>query len=107
MQRRRARRKRVAVPKRIPRFLWVRCGDMDDYNQHDTIDEAADYLKTCGVAIPLRKCQRFGMADSGFFQGENYISIFWGDHDAQPLREINKKETLQLFIQLFAANTAV
>lgn len=77
-------------------ILWIRCGDADDYNGFE-IDfaAAAEYLDMLGVTVPLVRCNKYGVSAPGF-TGWNYISLFWGDNDAQPVRELTDAELAEL-----------
>jgi hypothetical protein len=76
--------------------LWIRCGDADNYNDFG-IDfaAAADYLDMLGVTGSLVRCNKYGVTASGF-AGHNYISLFWGDNEAQPGREVTNAELADL-----------
>lgn len=77
-------------------LVWVRAGDADEYNEFDSIAEAGEYLyafKPCG---PLERSIKYGLADDDCYTGQNYISLFWGDKDAAPLREISDDELVEL-----------
>jgi hypothetical protein len=71
-------------------FIWVRLGDADTYNRFDDLAEAAEYMALFGVKHVWR-CQRFGVEAQGLI-GQNYISLFFGDGDAQPSRELSGKD---------------
>jgi hypothetical protein len=82
--------------------LWIRCGDADNYNDFG-IDfaAAAEYLDMLGVTGPLARCNKYGVSAAGF-TGWNYISLFWGDADAQPDRELTDSELAELNRRLIA-----
>jgi hypothetical protein len=65
--------------------LWVRAGDGDNYNDFDGLQEVADYLAEMGATSPLEWCNEYGVT-SPEYRGQNYIRLFWGDDDAQPIR---------------------
>lgn len=48
-----------------------------------------------GVSAPLERCTQYGVS-SPQFRFQNYISLFWGDKDAQPVAEITKAELAEL-----------
>lgn len=80
--------------------LWIRCGDADSYNAFgDDLDAAVDYLQMLGVTGPLVRCERYGVCAPGFTNW-NYISLFWGDDDAQPERELTDGEVEAMNAQL-------
>jgi hypothetical protein len=76
--------------------LWIRCGDGDNYNDFG-IDFAAavEYLEMLGVTAPLVRCNMYGVSANGF-TGHNYLSLFFGDDDAQPEREVTDAELADL-----------
>jgi hypothetical protein len=71
--------------------LWVRAGDADNYNAFDGFQEVADYLADMGATGPLEWCNEYGVT-SPEYRGQNYISLFWGDDDAQPTRSLTDAE---------------
>ena len=71
--------------------LWVRAGDCDNYNDFDDLQEVAEYLSEMGATSPLNRCNEYGVT-SPEFRGKNYISLFWGDDDAQPTRSMTADE---------------
>ena len=71
--------------------LWVRAGDGDNYNDFDGLQEVVDYLAEMGATGPLEWCNEYGVT-SPEFRGHNYISLFWGDDDAQPTRSLTDAE---------------
>ena len=58
--------------------LWIRAGDGDDYNAHDDVQSAGEYLATMGAVPGLERCNEYGLEGDGF-RGQNYISAYWGD----------------------------
>lgn len=76
--------------------LWIRGGDADDYHEFGfDFDAAAEYLQLIGVSGRLCRCGRYGVSARGF-TGHNYISLYWGDDDAQPERGLTDKEVAKL-----------
>jgi hypothetical protein len=71
--------------------LWVRVGDADRYNCIDSLQEVADYLAVMGATDPLEWCNEYGVT-SPEYRGQNYISLFWGDDNAQPTRQLTLDE---------------
>jgi len=79
--------------------VWTRVGDQDDYHDFDSPEEAAesvhDYLHWPGFADdgpcqcehPVERYQGpalHGVAFPGTpYIGDNGVSLFWGDDDAQ------------------------
>jgi hypothetical protein len=71
--------------------LWVRAGDGDSYNAFEGFQEVADYLADMGATGPLEWCNEYGVT-SPEYRGNNYISLFCGDDDAQPIRSLTTAE---------------
>lgn len=71
--------------------LRVRAGDGDNYNPFDGFQEVADYLADMGATFPLEWSNQYGVT-SPEFRGNNYISLYWGDADAQPIRSLTTAE---------------
>ena len=79
--------------------LWVRLGDMSEYEDFgQDLFAVAESLASHGVDR-ITRCQ-CGVQASGKgycqFYGHNYISLFWGDKDAQIRRELNRSELAEL-----------
>jgi len=66
-------------------------GDGDNYNAFDGFQEVAEYLSEMGAPGLLIACNEYGVT-SPEFRGQNYISLFWGDDDAQPMRSLTTDE---------------
>jgi hypothetical protein len=75
--------------------IWVRAGDGDDYHGFDGFHEAAEYLAEMGAGAPLVGCNRYGVT-SPEYRGNNYISLFCGDDEAQPIRPLTTDEHTEL-----------
>lgn len=75
--------------------LWVRCGDQDDYHKYTRLTSAVRYLHSMGASAPFERCIQYGVS-SPQFRFQNYISLFWGDKDAQPVAEITEAELVEL-----------
>ena len=71
--------------------LCVRVGDRDDYHDLDELSEVAEHLRLNNVTSPLIRHSRYGVSTDGF-TGNNHISLFWGDHEAQPTRALTPAE---------------
>jgi hypothetical protein len=71
--------------------LWVRVGDGDSYNPFDGVQEVSEYLAEMGATVPLERYNRFGVTRPEY-KGRNYISLFWGDDDAQPTLSLTISE---------------
>jgi hypothetical protein len=71
--------------------LWVRAGDSDNYNGFDGLPKVADYLAEMGATTPVERRNKYGVTPPEY-RGNNYISLFWGDDDAQPIRSLTIAE---------------
>lgn len=72
--------------------LWTRFGDASEYDEHgDDLSAVADAMKESGVEKIHRRVGR-GVEANGFEGKGNYISLFWGDKDANFGRELTDKE---------------
>ena len=94
--------------------LWIRLGDQGDYEEVGGIDDAGDAIayaassgdtavhsnwRIVGVFGLRGKDELMGIAIKGTsFVGDNYVSVFWSDADAQPTRALTCRE-LDEFIQ--------
>jgi hypothetical protein len=64
--------------------LWVRVGDGSEYEEFgDDFSALADHLNEMRVGRVLG-WQGMGFATDRY-DGNNYVSLFWGDADAQPV----------------------
>ena len=75
--------------------LWIRAGDSDNYNSFDDLEDGADYLSDVGATHPLEFCNEYGVTGTEY-RGQNYISLFWGDADAQPIRSLTSNQHLHI-----------
>jgi len=74
--------------------LWMRLGDSSDYESFGTdLDAVVDQLREAGVHDVAQT--RAGITAPGF-EGDNYISLYWGDSNAQLLRRLTKGEFVKL-----------
>jgi len=71
-------------------YLWVRIGDAGEYEKFDDLDAAIEYLNE------LRVGKITGWVRSGFqtqnYHGQDYISIFYGDSEANHWCDIGENE---------------
>jgi len=75
--------------------LWIRLGDSDDYEDYgDDIQALAGYLQEVGIKEIDRWVEK-GFEASGF-GGHNYVSLYWGDADANFISELAQREKIQL-----------
>jgi len=78
--------------------IWIRIGDQDDYHEFDNVLEASEELAEI-VGHKSLKAERYhGLALRGVclkdvgLVGNNGVSFFWGDEDAEFIREISNDE---------------
>lgn len=76
--------------KKLERF-WMRAGDNADYEDFDSPYDAgyrlSIYFEGAKKMPKLAKANNYGVSIEPSFTGYNYVSIFWGDKDAQPTRK--------------------
>jgi len=75
--------------------LWVRCGDGDGYHAFATTEEVAEYLAQNGAVPPLSEDRRYGVCCFGF-EGQNYISLYWGWNEESPSRSVTDDERITI-----------
>lgn len=78
--------------------LWVRCGEQDDYHPFDSVQEAANYIASCEEIGGFTRCNEYGI-EGAHYKGFNYISIFWGDKEAQPIRQLEDLNELGILVE--------
>jgi len=78
--------------------VWMRMGDTDDYHDFGSMFEAGSELggyfdSTGGLTKmpPVAKHGDYGVSVEPF-TGYNYISLFWGDDDAQPVKKLTQTD---------------
>lgn len=68
--------------------VWMRLGDNADYEKYDDAYEAGTEVgyryESSGELPYVEKYGKYGVQISPGFIGFNYVSLFWGDDDAQP-----------------------
>ena len=85
----------AGVQGKISEILWLRIGDSGEYEKYGTdLDAVASVLHECHVELPFRWNQ-YGFA-SETFSGANDISLFWGDKDGNPIRDLSAQEKKDL-----------
>lgn len=86
-------------------FIWIRFGQNSEYEKFYSVDEAAqniqeliDLMVNDGWPQP----QKVRWVENGLeipsldLERHNRISIFWGDDNAQPIRELSRQEKRQI-----------
>lgn len=72
--------------------VWMRIGDGGDYEAFDDLQDASECLAELMPEGKLSRCCQYGFTDGVEFTGQNYISLYWGDDDAEPVRDLTDKE---------------
>jgi len=79
-------------------YIWLRLGDVAEYEKFDSPYEAGkavgDRLSvypTDQEALSYRY-RTAGVAIEPYFTGNNYVSLYWGDEDAQWVTDLTNKE---------------
>jgi hypothetical protein len=87
-----AKRKKARRRSEFKRLFWVRLGDVGNYESFIDPFAAAqaigEYLAEAGMDMRARIFSvhsDMGIVVDGFFEGNNYISVYWGDKEAQPV----------------------
>ena len=90
---------------KLPEVVWMRVGDEDSYHPFDAIEDAAQHL---GEFYSIRQIvfrNRFGVTTPGF-EGNNYISLYWGtdpkDGSAEMTRALTDDEIDEFNLSLEA-----
>ena len=79
-------------------LVWVRVGDMGEYESFDSLDDALDYLNE------LKAGQVTGWVEGGMgvgietvnYHGYDFISLFWGDDDANLTAHLDADERMEV-----------
>ena len=81
--------------------FWLRMGDMGEYQDFDSIGEVAYYLVEAGITSDeIRQVSgRSGITARGF-QGNNYISLYTGDKDANMIHSLSGNEFGRLRLEM-------
>jgi len=75
-------------------LIWIRIGDTGEYESFDGLEEAVAYLNELGVGEVTDWTN--GPCAVGFntpnFHGQDCVSCFWGDTDANLIRPLDTEE---------------
>ena len=79
--------------------VWTRLGDQGDYEDYDTPYDAGIKIgEVYSILEPFEDEVKPRYRGKGYelpgFEGNNYISLFWGDYDAQDSVELNESDKL-------------
>lgn len=75
--------------------LWLRLGDNAEYESFDCIEEIKEIFEERELTKDFTRRCRYGVQNSEFKQN-NYISLYYGDEEAQPIRKISDGELIFL-----------
>ena len=67
-------------------LIWIRVGDMGDYQAFDSLDEVVDYLSELGVGR-VDHWRAAGVETVNYW-GHDYISLYHGDTDANLVSDL-------------------
>lgn len=72
-------------------FYWVRLGDVGEY---ESFDDIRDALESIYAVTGDRKYYRVrgGLVFPGLFEGQNYVSLYYGDKNAKWIRDLIPSE---------------
>ncbi len=74
--------------------IWMRIEDVDDYEEFD-LAAVAERLAMVGVDY-IEQHSKFGVHCPGTrLTGHNYISLYWGDEEANGVKGLTKAEIAQ------------
>ncbi len=72
-------------------FIWLRLGDCSEYEKLDSIEEVKELFESYSLSKDFTRSHHYGIKNSEFY-GNNYISLYYGDSEAQPIKTITEKE---------------
>ena len=75
--------------------LWMRVGDGGGYEEIESAQEVADALGPLGVGT-VERYGEFGIQGDGFLGPYNYISLYWGDDDANGEESVDDEFIAQI-----------
>jgi hypothetical protein len=78
--------------------LWLRIGDEDSYECFNELSEVAEILRQAfggGDSLENVRMVAGGFTAEGY-KGNNYISLYWGDKNADMIRSLTRKEFIVL-----------
>ena len=79
-------------------LIWVRVGDMGEYESFDALDDALEYLNELSAG------QVTGWVEGGMgvgietvnYHGYDFVSLFWGDDDANLTAHLDADERTEV-----------
>jgi len=87
------------MAKKVER-IWMRMGDQGEYEAFDSPWDAGNeigmFYAEHDQMPDVKKYGRYGVeVDPGFLGPYNYVSLFWGDDDAQPTNDTTSNDIKQ------------
>jgi hypothetical protein len=86
-----------------PEVIWMRIGFEDGYHAVVTVEDAADHLAEFYGIENVARHNEYGVSTDGF-QGQNYISLYWGtdpkDGNAEMTRPLTDDEITEVNLSL-------
>ena len=86
----RGQQQRYSSPNAQEGNYWVRLGDAGEYEEFAVLSEVTDHLQDRGAG-PVLGWVQYGV-ETEDFQGNNYISLYVGDENADPIRQLDPEE---------------
>jgi len=71
--------------------LWLRLGDVAEYEDYDIIEEIKEIFEERELTKDFTRSHQYGIKNAEFY-GNNYISLYYGDGEAQAIKPINDDE---------------
>jgi hypothetical protein len=71
-------------------------GDCHEYERLDDIDAAIEHMRELGVRGPLDRCSIMAGITNDQYPPGDHISLYWGDKDADHLKDIGQKELARI-----------
>lgn len=86
-----------------PEVIWMRIGFEDGYHPFVTVEDVADYLAEFYGIERVARHNEYGVSADGF-QGDNYISAYWGtdpkDGNAEMTNQLTEDEIAEINLSL-------
>lgn len=75
-----------------PLLIWIRQGDIGEYESADSIADLDFAERKLGK---FKAWQRFGFS-TDTHEGRDYVSLYWGDKEAEPVRYLTREEKIEV-----------
>lgn len=77
-------------------YLWLRMGSNAEYEKAGSVEDLVNSLTEFHITNEFTRVLPYGITDKNKFKEHNYISLYYGDKDAQPVRPISDEELINL-----------